>query len=125
MINTTFEAYKVKREITRNGSQYEFKRFGKNEVGEPNGQSVSVGIVSGIYHEQNSSIRITTGDTTSVRTKKIPTILCLYESITPLGLQVGDFTVINSKTFKITGILNIQEWGIVSDISMEVTDNGI
>lgn len=125
MINTKFEAYKIKRELKRSGIDYEFKRAEKNEFGEPTGELMLVGMLKGLYHEQNSSVQITTGDTTQVRTKKVPMILCLYEDTASLVLQVGDIVKINAKTFKVTGVINIQEWNLISDISLEVVDNGI
>jgi len=125
MINTRFEAYKIKRELKRSGIDYEFKRSGLNNFGEPVGESTVVGTIRGLYHEQNSSVQVTTGDTTQVRTKKIPMILCLYEDTARLALQVGDTVTINDKTFKVTGIVNIQEWNLISDISLEVVDSGI
>lgn len=123
MINTQFEAYKIKRELKRSGIDYEFKRSGVNDFGEPVGEPTVVGTIRGLYHEQNSSVQVTTGDTTQVRTKKIPMILCLYEDAASLVLQVGDELKINSKTLKVTGAVNIQEWNIIADISLEVVDN--
>ena len=41
MINTQFEAYKIKRELKRSGIDYEFKRSGVNDFGEPVGEPVS------------------------------------------------------------------------------------
>ena len=123
MINTQFEAYKIKRELKRSGIDYEFKRSGVNDFGEPVGEPTVVGIIRGLYHEQNSSVQVTTGDTTQVRTKKIPMILCLYEDAASLVLQVGDELKINNKTLKVTGVVNIQEWNIIADISLEVVDN--
>lgn len=123
MINNQFEAYKIKRELKRSGINYEFKRSGVNDFGEPVGEPTAVGIIRGLYHEQNSSVQITTGDTTQVRTKKIPAILCLYEDATNLVLRVGDELKINNKTLKVTGVVNIQEWNIIADISLEVVDN--
>ena len=125
MINTQFEAYKIKRELKRSGIDYEFKRFGVNDFGEPVGEPIVVGTIRGLYHEQNSSVQVTTGDTTQVRTKKIPMILCLYEDAASLVLQVGDELKINNKTLKVTGVVNIQEWNIIADISLEVVDNRI
>ena len=138
MINTQFEAYKIKRELKRSGIDYEFKRSGVNDFGEPVGELVPIGVIRGLYHEENSNIQITTGDTTRIRTKKIPMILCLYEDTTSLGsdnepaldekefgLKVDDQVVINGKTFKVTGIVNIQEWSIIGDISLEVIDDGL
>ena len=123
MINTHFEAYKIKRELKRSGIDYEFKRSGVNDFGEPVGEPIVVGTIRGLYHEQNSSVQVTTGDTTQVRTKKIPMILCLYEDTASLALQVGDELKINNKTLKVTGVVNIQEWNIIADISLEVVDN--
>ena len=125
MINTQFEAYKIKRELKRSGIDYEFKRSGLNDFGEPDNELVTIGIIKGLYHEQNSNIQITTGDTTQVRTKKIPMILCLYDDAASLVLQVGDLLEIIGRQFKVTGITNIQEWNIISDISLEVVDNVI
>ena len=125
MINTKFEVYKIKRELKRSGIDYEFKRTGKNKFGESTEELNTIGTLKGLYHEQNGSIRIATGDTTQVRTKKVPMILCLYEDTASLALQVGDIVNINAKTFKVTGVTNIQEWNLVSDISLEVIDNGV
>ena len=125
MINKSFEAYKLKRELKRSGIDYKLKRKGTNEFGEPSGELISIGVIRGLYHEENSNIQITTGDTTRARTKKIPMILCLYEDVASLGLRVDDQLVINSKTFKVTGIVNVQEWSLIGDISLEVFDDGV
>lgn len=125
MINTKFEAYKIKRELKRSGIDYKFKRYEKDDFGEPIGKPKIVGVLRGLYHEQNGAIQITTGDTTQTRTKKIPMILCLYEDTAFLVLQIGDIVKINSKIFRVTGVTNIQEWNLISDISLEVVDNVI
>ena len=124
MINKKFEAYKISREIKRSGCSFTFKRKAKNDFNEPSEEAIIVGNLLGIYHEQNSNIAISTGDTTQYRTKKIPMILCLYSDVSKLELNVNDFVIFNSKTFKVTGITNVQEWSIVSDISLEVFDDG-
>lgn len=124
MINTKFEAYKLKRELKRNGVLYEFVRKENNRFGEPDGETISICCVTGLYHEQNSNIQITTGDTTQTRTKKIPMILCVYDDFVDTFLRPGDFVIINDKKFKVTGIVNVQEWNIALDISLEVVDNG-
>lgn len=124
MVNTKFEAYKLKRELKRSGIEYEFFRRKNNEFGEPGSETESVGSILGLYHEQNSNIQIATGEAIQTRTKKIPMILCLHEDATSLNFSVGDYTVINGKKYKLTGIVNILEWNIISDISLEVFDDG-
>lgn len=121
-VNKQFEAYKIAREIKRSGGDYLFQRPGTNEFGEPDDSFEDVTTVKGIYHEQNSNIQITTSDTTQIRTKKIPMILTLWESIGLL--KVGDRVKINDKEFFVEGIVNVQEWNIVADISLEVVDDG-
>ncbi len=125
-MTTKFEAAKLKRELKMSGINYEFKRLKVNDFGEPiPGVNEVVATIKGLYHEQNSNIQITTGDTTQVRTKKIPMVLCLYDGAALAALKVGDVVEINSKTFKMTGVVNIQEWNIIADISLEVVDNGV
>lgn len=125
MINTKFEVYKIERELKRSGIDYEFKRYKRNNFGEPTDELEMVGKLKGLYHEQNGSVRISMGDTTQVRTKKVPMILCLYKDTASLALQVDDIVIINKKTFKVTGVTDVQEWNLISDISLEVVDNGI
>ena len=123
MVNKQFEAYKLKRELKRSGIEYQIKRTKVNDFGEP-ASDVVLGVIKGIYHEQNGNIQITTGDTTQVRTKKVPMMLCLYEDVALLDLKAGDKIIVNSKSFKVIGVVNIQEWSIISDISLEVIDDG-
>lgn len=125
MINKQFEAYKVKREIKRSGTEYTFVRNETNEFGEPTSDITTLGSIKGLYHEQNSNVAVTTGDTTQTRTKKIPMVLCLWDDVSPMVLKVGDTTTINGKVFKVTGVTNIQEWGIIADISLEIVDDGV
>lgn len=125
MINTKFETYKLRRELKRSGIDYEFLRAVPNKFGEPSDEYEKVGVIRGLYHEQNGHIQVTTGDTTQVRTKKIPTILCLYDDTTPLKLQTGDVAMINGKTYSVAGIVDVQNWNVFADISLEVFDNGI
>jgi len=123
MINTKFEAYKVKRELKRSGKQYTFERTGINDFGEPSKQQVAVATICGLYHEQSSNIDIVTGETVQIRTQKIPMILCVHGTNVDL-LKAGDKVYVGKKLMKVTGVVNIQEWGIISDISLEVIDLG-
>ena len=124
MINTKFEAYKLRRELKRVGKEYEFERAKLNAFKEPiKNSDMSVGKLSGLYHEQSSRISIATGDTTQTRTKKNPMLLCLYEDAN--FIKIGDSVKINSKKYKVTGIVNVQEWNVIADISLEVFDDGI
>lgn len=122
MINKQFEAYKIRREIKRSGETYTFKRPVLNEFGEPSGDEIEVGSLRGLYHERyerDSNIRLMTSDTTQIRTKKLPMILCIYDDAKTLNLQLGDKLYLNDKIFKVVSLVNIQEWNIIGDLSLE------
>lgn len=119
MINKQFEAYKIRREIRRSGETYTFMRPSLNEFGEPSGDEIEVGSLRGLYHEQNSNVQLTTGDTTQIRTKKLPMILCIYEDAKTLNLQLGDKLYLNDRILKVVSLVNIQEWNIIGDLSLE------
>lgn len=119
MINKQFEAYKIKREIRRSGETYTFMRPSLNEFGEPSGDETEVGSLRGLYHEQNGNVQVTTGDTTQIRTKKLPMILCIYDDAKTLNLQLGDKLYLNDRILKVVSLVNIQEWNIIGDLSLE------
>lgn len=125
MINKQFEAYKIKREIRRSGETYTFMRPSLNEFGEPSGDETEVGSLRGLYHEQNSNVQLTTGDTTQIRTKKLPMILCIYEDAKTLNLQLGDKLYLNDRILKVVSLVNIQEWNIIGDLSLEEVANDV
>ena len=125
MINTKFEVYKIQRELNRSGIVVDFLRQETNKFKEPIGEPKKIGSILCIYHEQNGCIKISTGDTTQVRTKKVPMLLCLHSDVSQVNVQVGDQVKLNGKTFNVTGVVNIQEWNLVADISLEVVDVGV
>lgn len=124
MINKDFEVYKLKRELKRSGNDYEFMRAVLNEFREPSGEVEVLGTLRGLYHEQNEHVMVSMSDTTQMRTKKVPSILCLYDDTASLALVIGDIVKLNGKTMKVTGVVNIQEWNLISDVSLEVVDDG-
>lgn len=126
MINKKFEAYKLKRELKKSGETFEFFRDKMNEFGEPIDldNKESVGSLIGLYHEQSSTIQVTTGDVAQTRSKKIPSILCLHEDVKNLDLNMNDKVYFNNHDYRVLGIVNVQEWNIIDDISLEVFDYG-
>lgn len=124
MLNNKFELYKLRRSMLRSGQSFKFFRNEKNSFGEPSGDKVEVGELKAIYHSMNSNIQLSTGDAVQVRTKKIPMLLCAYDDAKELGIRAGDWIALNGQKMYVTGIVNIQEWRLVADISLEVFDGG-
>lgn len=126
MVNKKFESAKIEMLVRKEGTDYKFKRPVKNEFKEDNGYEMENGVekvysLRGIYHEKNSYVKVTINEGAQFRSKKIPTILCPFGKCNVIK---GDEVKINGKLFKVTGIVDVQEWGIASDVCMEVVDDG-
>lgn len=90
----------------------------KDEYNQPI-DSDEVIMIVGAYHEQNSFISVNASDSASVQRKKSPMILTLLDDSVK-KLSQGDKVTINSITYKVSGILDIQNYGVVADISLEM-----
>lgn len=118
----TFQLNKVRRLINTQGKNFQFKRRGTNEFGEPNGQTESVDIV-GVYHETTSFLSKSATEATTIRQKPSPMILCLWEDAQKI-LHTDELSF-NGKSYKVGEVKNISEANIVGDISLEeVQTNG-
>lgn len=124
-VNTQFEAYKIEREIRKNGVYNVFYRPGVNAFGEPDNTLLStVGGLNALYHEQNGFIQVAVANEVQYRTKKQPMMMSLLSDVKALGLQIGDFTIIDDKKYTVIAIANLYNWDILADISLEVSDYG-
>lgn len=124
-VNTQFEAYKIEREIRKNGVYNVFYRPGVNAFGEPDNTLLStVGGLNALYHEQNGFVQVAVANEVQYRTKKQPMMMSLLSDVKALGLQIGDFTIIDDKKYTVIAIANLYNWDILADISLEVSDYG-
>ena len=109
--------HQIKNEIARSGQEYQFKRKKENKYHQIVGEE-DIAIVNGIYHETNGYISLLKADASMVQSKKVPTILTLKENA--IGIEQGDYTEIAGNKYKVTGVLDVQNYGIVVDISLEM-----
>lgn len=121
MNSASFQLNKVRRSIATLGTSFVFIRPDKNAFGEPNGQTISVAI-KGIYHETTSFLSKSSVESTTVRTKPSPMILCLWQDAQKL--QHMDKLAFNGKSYKVGDIKNLSESNIIGDISLEEIQNG-
>lgn len=136
MLNNRFELYKVKREIKRTGKIFDFYRFKLNEFKEPTEESVKIHEIKGIYHEHTAHqldtyIFLTGQEGAVYRTKKTPQILCLTSDLkftdddgNEQELKVGDYVMFNGHLSKLTGMKDVMEWNMITDLSFEEVDYG-
>lgn len=130
MVNTKFELYKFRRELRRNGKVYTFRRHKLNQFNEPTGDTEDVLTICCLYHEVSSFKTTSTGDGSTTVTEKQPMLLCAVEDVRGSGLEIGDFIEVNDsvygdkKALRFVGIVDIQNYGILADISLEVVEDG-
>lgn len=118
MKSPIFELNKIRRLIRTSGVEYAFLRDGLDEFKEPI-EAVSVATIKGVFHQTTQHISVVASDAASVQTKQTPYILALYDDAKEV--QQGDYTYIRGKRYTVNGVLDVNNWGIALDISLEVT----
>jgi phage host-nuclease inhibitor protein Gam len=124
-VNKRFEAYKISRVIRRAGVELEFYRNVRNTYGEQTEDTVSVGTLKCLYHESNGRIEVDRNNSSSAwRNVQSPYATAILDDIKALGLAVEDWCEIGGNKHTIGGIVDVQQWGLIGTISLEVVDNG-
>lgn len=112
-----FLLHRLRVQLDMRGIEYTFSRQAVDKFGQPLEDVQEQIKLKGIYHESNGYIQTTGSDATITRTKKSPMILCLYED--GVKIKQGDSITIEGKQYKVSDVLNIQNYSIASDISLE------
>lgn len=113
----TFLRNKVNRLLKSDGQEFTFQIATVDEYNQPTLSDNYITLI-GVYHEKNSFITLSTTDAARVERKKSPMILTMMENTT--GLTQGSVISINDVNYKVAGILDIQNYGVVADISLEM-----
>lgn len=121
-MNRYFDIASVVRAIRTHGQEFTFKRYNTNDFGEPLAEYTET-TIQGLYHQTRGYITKSVSDGTISRSKPQPQILTLVDE-TSKSLLVGDEVEYNEKTYKVTGIDDVNNLGIAIDISLELTDDG-
>lgn len=117
------ELHKVLREIKIHGTMYTFYRDKVDQYGESTKEEPEKVIdIDGLFHVSKGYITQNIQDGTKTHIKGQPMIMVAYEDVEEI--QNGDFCVINGNTYKVVEKNNIQEYNIVSDVSLEMVING-
>lgn len=111
-----FQLYKVKQIIATRGYDCTVYDFDRNEFNEPTTPS-SHKTFRGLYHESMSYTTKSTAEASTVNKKNCPMLLCVLDDVS--DLKVGTQLHVNGKTFELVEIKDINEAGIVADLSLE------
>ena len=126
MYNAAFQLNKIRRLINTQVQEFHFTSLGKNEFGEPNGETVSH-VIQGVFHEAlgyaSGYATKTTSEGTTIRNKDFPMVLTLWESLGEL--RHNDILTFNGKSYRVNEIKNVAEANLIANISLEeVQTNG-
>ena len=111
-----FLTQKLAQQLRIRGKSYIFKRYKRDKFHQKTDvEEFSIPII-GIYHEGNSYISNKETEGTVSRTRKLPTILT---DSTAVLIEKEDEVSINGRMYRVTGVLDIQNYGIAYDVSLE------
>ena len=117
------ELHKVLREIQIHGTEYTFFRKKVDKYGEPTKEEPEkIGNVRGLFHVSKGYITQNIQDGTSVHSKGQPMLMVAYENVGEI--KTDDFFITNGNKYKVVEKNNIQEYNIVTDISLELVLDG-
>lgn len=116
------ELYKILREINVNGDEYIFLRTKKDEFGEDTKGTEYITMVNGLYHISKGYATKSVSDGTVTHTKGEPMLLIPFEQSEKL--KNGDFFKWNQNKYVITEKNDIQNYGIICNVSLELMLDG-
>lgn len=114
-MNMKLERAKLNRQIELSGKEYIFYKQGENSFGEPTDEVVELYRKKCIYHEVNSFISKSTGETTSYVNKKQPRLLTMFTD----DYVKADKVDVNGRMLNVVGTINVQEYNLSLDICLE------
>lgn len=111
---------KIKRQIALNGNTFQFVKYGIDEFNQVSEDKKEEVQIKGIFHTTNSYIKNTDADSARLISKPQSMILCLYED----GVKINkdDKVEMQNNTYKVTGINDVNNFGVAFEISLELLD---
>lgn len=110
---TNQHLYIIRNNIKRYGVQCSILRGEKNDFGEPTSPEKILDC-KGLYHDATEHLSVNLTDGGSVQAKKVPYLLLIYTD----KLQRDDIVIVNNHNYKIIGINDIGNLGMIVDISL-------
>jgi hypothetical protein len=122
MLTSKYLEHKVKQQLKLNGSLYIIKSIELDDYNEQYLPDVPEEIeLKCIYHESNGYQKENVGDAAIVSEKPSPMLLCLWQDAEKV--KPGDYTEFGNKKFQVIDKNDIQNFGVVCDISLKEVDS--
>lgn len=112
-----WELSKVEREILTHGEKYLFSRYKLDERNERTDETEDVAEIKGLFHTSKSFLTKTVGDGNVTHGKGQPMVLTSYSE--GKVLLMDDIVTIGDMMYHVTGLNNVEQYGILLDVSLE------
>lgn len=115
--------HRVEQQIAWRGQLFSVLRPKLNEFNEKSNKLEKVAEIKGIFHNGSANhIVVVISNNGQVQEKNTPYILTTY--FNGCKVKKDDVITINDINYKVVGVNNINEYNIISDISLEVVLDG-
>ena len=117
-----YPLWTVKQNIKQHGGKYTFQRYKKDERGQETEELEEVCTVPALYHISKGYVTKSTGDYGVTRSKGQPMLLCITENSE--GIELLDVVTVGKDMYRVTEVNDLNNEGIIADISLELVDDG-
>lgn len=119
MFDEKVALHRVEQQIAWRGKLYSVYRPELNEFNEKIETDVPTVTIKALFHNGSSNhIVINTADNSQVPEKNTPYLITTW--VNGVKLRKDDIININKKSYKVTGIYDINEYNIITEVSLEV-----
>lgn len=119
-----FERSKLSRFINTYGNTFIFRRKALNDYKEPKKEGAIIASIKGVFHEGSGGyISSAYKDGSKYIRNLTPMILCLQDKGSA-AIKPDDYVEIFDKSYKVTKLYNVGNFGYAWDISLELIDDG-
>lgn len=118
MLNGRFLKNKIQRQINQNGRSFEFIRYAVDEYGQKTNEVEKTISFEGLFSQR--MIRVNISESIAARVVDVPktSIICLFED--GIDIKNDDYVIISEQLYKVIDKININEFNIAFDISLEM-----
>lgn len=117
-----FPLHVVKQNIKQHGATYTFQRYKKDERGQETTELTTVCGLNALFHISKGYVTKSTGDYGVTRSKGQPMLLCITENSEDIELL--DVVTVGKNMYRVTEVNDLNNEGIIADISLELVDDG-
>ena len=109
---------KVNRQLELNGSTYDFAHYKIDEYKQVTNEVEKTIEVVGLFHTTNAYIKESTNEGARIVSKPQPMMLMLFEDSEKLSKD--DKVVIGDRVYNVVGKTDVNHFGVVCDVSLEL-----